>query len=160
MNLSIGQDEMDKENDYYSRVASPIDDPELWAARLVFFYLFIFFVVDFSKYQLSNNSIYFEEHRQSMKNVDLQSALWNATRTSFLNQCRLPCTIASTGGDMKKFVIRNTSYGGGFSFFNRFCRFSLFFHPIFVELSQFFYSYCGLFAIFSPILLIFQHHIF
>lgn len=30
MNLSIGQDEIDKENDYYTRVTSPIDEPEAW----------------------------------------------------------------------------------------------------------------------------------
>ncbi|KAL0271314.1 UNVERIFIED_CONTAM: hypothetical protein PYX00_008443 [Menopon gallinae] len=30
MNLSIGQDEIDKENDYYTRVTSPIDEPEGW----------------------------------------------------------------------------------------------------------------------------------
>ena len=30
MNLSIGQEEIDKENDYYTRASSPIDDPEAW----------------------------------------------------------------------------------------------------------------------------------
>lgn len=30
MNLSIGQDEIDKENDYYTRAASPIDEPDPW----------------------------------------------------------------------------------------------------------------------------------
>lgn len=32
MNLSIGQDDLDKENDYYTRTASPVlaDDSERW----------------------------------------------------------------------------------------------------------------------------------
>ncbi|KAK6632577.1 hypothetical protein RUM43_013345 [Polyplax serrata] len=30
MNLSMGQDEIDKENDYYTRASSPVDDPEAW----------------------------------------------------------------------------------------------------------------------------------